>query len=297
MSASAYAAATRRIAARYATSSRVSSRSLTNDNIGRGRVDLNASDVSRMTIAPPTNALPVGEKFRPAMAYLTRADRTQVPGSDVKNRQNRQTHDTAFSHVAGTRRRRNFVSNLTRRCAGAAAAAALLLGACGADRNGPASEAFGGLSDSDMTVIRDFGQDASRSAATQADLATAESNQDVPGMRAAVDRMRARIDQMKTHALNADNGELRTTLQDYSRAMGGLVAAFDRYVAYYENPDGVADEALETRLAADIEATAAIAEKADQDYLNRVLDAASPEQRDRLRDQYAELADRYQQAP
>lgn len=186
-----------------------------------------------------------------------------------------------------------FVRNRTNRCA-LALAVVCLLGACGADRNGPASEAFGGLSDGDMRVIREFSADARRAAEQQAALVRSESDEDVQGMRRAVDRMTETVADMNQRSLNADNSDLRATLQDYSRTVARMVGAFDRYVTYYET-DGPADPALEAQLGSDIDATATEAERVDQEFLNRTLDAASPEQRDRIRAEYKRLARTYEQ--
>ncbi|MDA0184464.1 hypothetical protein OJ997_29440 [Solirubrobacter phytolaccae] len=166
----------------------------------------------------------------------------------------------------------------------------LLLVGCGGSN--PVEKSFGGLTEGDMQAVQSVStslQSLSTDIATiQAEL-TAEN---ITGARSAIDATAPKLDQADDKTLDLDNSDLRTTLQDYVTTTRELVGSFDRWVAYFEDDSTLRDEALENDLLGDIDAAATDMRKADQAFLNRLLDNASPEQRKEIRARYRDALER-----
>jgi hypothetical protein len=163
-------------------------------------------------------------------------------------------------------------------------ACTLLLAGCGGSN--PVEKSFGGLTDADMRAIQGVST-ALQSAGTHYTTMNAELEaENVAGARTSLDEASAQLDQADDKTIDVDNSKLRTALQDYVGVTRSALSAFNRWITYYEDDSMPRDEALENEMLTDIDTASTAARKADQAFLNRVLDEASPEQRDEIRARY-----------
>ena len=118
--------------------------------------------------------------------------------------------------------------------------------------------------------------------------------EDVNDARTAVDSMAEHLDKASETVADAENAELRTTYQDYLAKMDGVTAASERVVEYLEAPGG-AKPKLEERLATRYEDAVKKAQTADKELLDRLAKNASPEERERLQQQYRDLERQFEE--
>jgi hypothetical protein len=76
--------------------------------------------------------------------------------------------------------------------------------------------------------------------------------------------------------------------------MDGVTVASERVVEYLEAPGG-AKPKLEERLAARYEDAVKKAQAADKELLDRLAENASPEERERLQEQYRDLERQFEE--
>jgi hypothetical protein len=166
----------------------------------------------------------------------------------------------------------------------AAIVCTVLVSGCGGTN--PVEKSFGGLSDKDMTAVQNVStalQSAGQDFATMNAHLQAEN---IPDARSSLDNATAQLDTADDKTLDVDNSQLRSALQDYVGVTRGVLTAFDRWITYYEDDTMPRDEALENEMLSDIDTASTAARKADQQFLNRLLDNANPEQRKMIRERY-----------
>jgi hypothetical protein len=168
-------------------------------------------------------------------------------------------------------------------------ACVLLSTGCGGDN--PASKAFGGLTDADMQAIQEVSRSLQSAGTDFTTMNARLEAENVAGARPSLDSAAPKLDQAEDDTLDIDNADLRRTMQDYVGVTRTVLAAFDRWIAYFEDDTMARDEALEHEMLSDIEAATTAARKADQDFLNRILDKATPKQRDEIRARYRQAID------
>ena len=170
---------------------------------------------------------------------------------------------------------------------------ALALSGCGSSES-TADKTFGETSGRDEELIADVTAEIKQFSSSYTDLVVAFNAEDVGDARTAVDAMAEHLDKASGTVADAENAELRTTYQDYLAKMDGVTAAADRVVEYLEAPGG-AKPKLEDRLAAQYEDAVKKAQTADKELLDRLAKNASPEERERLQQQYRELERQFEE--
>lgn len=161
-------------------------------------------------------------------------------------------------------------------------ALALGLGACGgttaekavegSSQDGPALEGVSAPMEGYMRSYTDF--------------FSALIDEDIPASRTAVDSMTDAVKKAQDKALDIESTDLRQTTQDYLDAMARVATAADRTVAYYEDDTVMADAQLENDLWRDLEDAVFDAHGATNAFVNRVMDKATPGERDAIREHY-----------
>lgn len=106
--------------------------------------------------------------------------------------------------------------------------------------------------------------------------------------------MEEHIDKAIDIAAGVENKEWRSTYREYLATMEDVTTVAERVVDYLEGPGAVKPK-LEDKLAARLRAAADKATKADRALLERVAEHASPEERERLEQEYEDARRRFEQ--
>ncbi len=170
---------------------------------------------------------------------------------------------------------------------------AFALSGCGSSES-TADKTFGDTSNSDEELIADVTAAIKQFSSSYTDLVVAFNAEDVEDARTAVEAMDEHLGKASDTVAGAENAELRTTYQDYLAKMDGVTVASDRVVEYLEAPGG-AKPKLEERLAARYEDAVKEAQAADKELLDRLAENASPEERERLQQQYRDLERQFEE--
>jgi hypothetical protein len=174
------------------------------------------------------------------------------------------------------------------------AALALALVACGSEDDSEAEQAFGGLTDRDVELADNVTAEVRRFSDGYTDFLAALNKLEVDEAHAAVDSMEEHIDKAIDIAAGVENTQWRSTYGDYLATMEDVTTAAERVVDYLEGP-GTPKPKLEDKLAARLQAAAEAAAKADRALLERVTEHASPEERERLEQEYEDARRRFEQ--
>ena len=170
---------------------------------------------------------------------------------------------------------------------------AVALAGCG-EGESTADKTFGETSEHDEEVAADVGAEIQRFSSSYTDLVVAFNAEDVEDARTAVDEMAEHVEKASDAVAEVENADLRTTYQAYLAKIERVTAASDRVVEYLEAPGG-AKPKLEDRLATRYEAAVKEAQAADKALLERLEEHASPEERERLQQQYRELERKFEE--
>jgi hypothetical protein len=174
------------------------------------------------------------------------------------------------------------------------AALALALVACGGEDESAAEQAFGGLTDRDVKLADSVNAAVRRFSEGYTDFIAALNKAEVEKAQAAAASMDEHIDEAIDIAAGVGNVQWRSTYDDYLGTMEHLTTAAERIVDYLKAP-GTAKPKREDKLAARLQAAAEEAAKADRALFERVTEHASPEERERLEQQYEDAQRRFEQ--
>jgi Skp family chaperone for outer membrane proteins len=150
----------------------------------------------------------------------------------------------------------------------------------------PVSRAYGSISDSDMRTLEAFSRGTTTLQTGFASMSSALEANDLEKARREIGSLDQDVQKLTDTTIDLDNGKLRATLQDYVDKVAVLLAAFDRWVSYFEDDSTPRDQAAEDQMLADIQRASQAVRSADTAILNRILDQASPKQRAEIRERY-----------
>jgi hypothetical protein len=135
----------------------------------------------------------------------------------------------------------------------------------------------------DVEAVQAISSDMRSFGAGMTELGKALESENLEGARERLGQTTATLQEARAKALDLDNGDFQATLQDYVRGLTTITDAYDRWISYFEDDSTPGDQALEDRMLSDIQKALRHAQAADEDFLNRILNNASPEQRDAIR--------------
>jgi hypothetical protein len=161
--------------------------------------------------------------------------------------------------------------------------------ACGGD---PASKAYGKMTERDRAALTSFSQAIGEFNADLTVLRAALGKDDLGEARTRVDALSSPLDQAEAATLEFDNGRLRSTLQDYVTNARGVHGTVDHWVSYWEDESQPRDQALEQQMLTEMQAAGEKFKAADQALLNHMLDSASAEERQEIRQAVKRAQDR-----
>lgn len=173
-------------------------------------------------------------------------------------------------------------------------AVSVALVGCGSQSDSPASKAFGGLSDSDMTALRDWSAGFGQFPDDNIAVVKAFSDNDFAGAADAVDELNSVVTDTSDAIVDFDNPQLRDALTQYMEPFERLVDAYQRVVDYYSESSAPADSAAENDMVADIQQAARDTRRADRALLRRLTDVMSADQRREFLDGMQQMQDDYE---
>ena len=162
-------------------------------------------------------------------------------------------------------------------------AVALLGGGCGGGGEPSADSALGDITQQDKSAIHRYGQISQEWPIQFGTLTGAEENEDVAGMRLAVDGLGDIATRAQDTVLDMDTASVRRDFDAHAEGYLRVASALDRYVAYYEDDTTAADAAVEGDLSRDIEQAALALQRADRNVLSRILEGTPAEGRPAVR--------------
>jgi hypothetical protein len=170
----------------------------------------------------------------------------------------------------------------------------LALVGCGSEGESSVDKTFGGVSGSDEQLIQDVAAEVRKFSTNYTDLIASFNSEDVGGARTAVEAMDDHITKAADTAAKAENENLRKTYDDYLGTMEEVTTVAERVVTYLEDP-GKAKPAAENKLVKEFQTAVKAAEKADREFLDRLAENASPEEREALEKQYRDAQRQFEE--
>ncbi len=164
---------------------------------------------------------------------------------------------------------------------------------CGSDSESGLDKTFGEVSGGDEEIVNDVAAEVRKFSTNYTDLIASFNSEDVGGARTAVDAMEDHIGKASAAAEDVKNGDLRNTYDDYLGTMERVTTVAEKVVVYLEDP-GQAKPKLEARLATEFQGAVKEAETADKEFLDRLAENASPEERERLEKQYRDAQQKFE---
>jgi hypothetical protein len=163
---------------------------------------------------------------------------------------------------------------------------AVALGGCGAGEDSTpktASTALGDITQQDKSAIQDYVQIAQAWPVTYGTLTRAEANENVAGMRKAVDNLGDLATRAQDTVLDMDTASVQRDFDAHAEGFLRVATAIDHYVMYYADDTTAADTAVAGDLTRDIEQAALALQRADRKVAIRILEGTPAEDRPALR--------------
>jgi len=161
---------------------------------------------------------------------------------------------------------------------------------CGSSNDAPASKAFGGLSDDDLTHLQGWSAGFRDIVEQNIAVAGAFTDENIPKSRRAVDKFADMVRDAQDEIIEFDSAELQDALSDYMIPYEDLANAYERWVSYFSEP-GPADPATENDILSDMQRAVRDSRQADRVLLRRLTGVLDDQQRDEFLKEIRQYSD------